>query len=181
MTAEWPGLEWLSSSREGRVQLHRGKPVLELPASSPQIFLLYPLTSCQDLASLRDAYTSHSPPSEVCHPGGNICDCFTGCDGLTVKEACSRVGLLSIKGQHMASHAQVHASTPRVGTVDSVNGKIDAVRVFIGVEYTPVLVSISTHISRAYFLGLVAEAGDCFFGVFSWGSLFLSTPISEST
>ena len=49
-----------------------------------------------------------------------------------MKEACSRVGLLSIKGQHMASHAQVHASTPRVGMVDSVDGKIDAVRVFIG-------------------------------------------------
>ena len=49
-----------------------------------------------------------------------------------MKEACSRVGLLSIKGQHMASHTQIHASTPRVGVVDSVDGKINAVRVFIG-------------------------------------------------
>ena len=31
----------------------------------------------------------------------------------------------------MASHAQVHASTPRVGMVDSVDGKIDTVRVFV--------------------------------------------------
>ena len=81
----------------------------------------------------------------------------------------------------MASHAQVHASTPRIGAVDSVDGKIDAVRVFIGVEYTPTLVSISTYISRAYFLGRAAKAGDCFLGVFSWGSLFLSAPISEPT
>ena len=175
------GLKWSSSSRERRVQLHRGKLVLELPASSPQIFLLYPLTSHQDLASLGDTYTSHSPPSKVSHPGGNICDCFTGCDGLTVKEACSRVGLLSIKGQHMASHAQVHASTPRVGVVDSVDGKIDTVKVFVGVVYMPTLVLISTHISRAYFLGRAAKAGDCFFGVFSGHSLFLSAPISEPT
>ena len=81
----------------------------------------------------------------------------------------------------MASHAQVHASTPRVGVVDSVNGKIDTVRVFIGVVYTPALVLTSTHNSRAYFLGLVAKAGDCLFGVFSWDSLFLSAPISELT
>ena len=66
-----------------------------------------------------DAYTLHSPPSGVSHPGGNVCNCFTGCDGLTVKKACSRVGLLSIKGQHVASHTQVHASTPRVGMVHS--------------------------------------------------------------
>ena len=32
----------------------------------------------------------------------------------------------------MASHIQVHASIPRVGAVDGVNGKIDTVRVFIG-------------------------------------------------
>ena len=141
--------------------------------SSPQIFLLQPLTSHQDLASLGDAYASHSPPSKVSHPVGNIRDCFTGCDGLTVKEACSR--LLSIKGQHMASYTQVHACTPGVGTVDGVNGKIDTV------VYTPALVSFSTHISRANFLGRAAKAGDCFFGVFSWGSLFLSAPISEPT
>ena len=60
-----PGLEWSSSSREGRVELHRGKPVLEFPMSSPQIFLLYSLTSGQDLASLGDAYAPHSPPSKV--------------------------------------------------------------------------------------------------------------------
>ena len=75
----------------------------------------------------------------------------------------------------MASYAQVHASTPRVGMVDSVDGKIGAVRVFIGVEYMPALVLISTHISRAYFLGLVAKAGDCFFGVL----LRLFIPVSS--
>ena len=32
----------------------------------------------------------------------------------------------------MASHFQVHASTPRVGTVDSVDGKINTVRVLVG-------------------------------------------------
>ena len=94
-----------------------------------------------------------------------------------MKEACSRVGLLSIKGQHMASHVQVHASTPRVGMVDSVDGKINTVSVFAGVVYTSA--PVSTHNSRAYFLGLVAEAGDCLLGVFSWDSLFLSAPISE--
>ena len=50
------GLEWSSSSREGRVELHSGKPVLEFPASPPQISLLYSLTSHQGLTSLRDAY-----------------------------------------------------------------------------------------------------------------------------
>ena len=65
--------------------------------SSPQIFLLYSLTSRQDLASLGDAYAPHFPPSKVSHPGGNVHDCFTGCDGLAEKKACSRVGLLSIK------------------------------------------------------------------------------------
>ena len=99
------GLEWSSSSREGRIKLHRGKPVLEFPASSPQIFLLYSLTSGQDLASLRDAYAPHSPPSKVSHPGGNVHDCFTSCDGLAEQKACSGVCLLSIKGQHVASHA----------------------------------------------------------------------------
>ena len=49
-----------------------------------------------------------------------------------MKEACSRVGLLSIKGQHMATHIQVHASTPRIGVIDSVDGKINTVRIFIG-------------------------------------------------
>ena len=101
-----PRLEWLSSSREGRVQLHRGKPVLEFLVSSPQIFLLYPLTSHQDLTSLGDAYAPHSPPSKVSHPGGNVHNCFTGCDGLAEEKACSRVGLLSIK-------ANMWPATPR--------------------------------------------------------------------
>ena len=98
-------LEWSSSSREGWVQLHRGKPVLEFPESSPQIFLLYSLTSHQDLTSLGDDYAPHSSPSKVSHPGGNVHDCFTSCDGLAKKKTCSRVCLLSIKGQHVASHA----------------------------------------------------------------------------
>ena len=42
--------------------------------SLPQTFLLYPLTSRQDLTRLRDAYAFHSPPSEVSHPGGDISD-----------------------------------------------------------------------------------------------------------
>ena len=32
----------------------------------------------------------------------------------------------------MASHIQVHASTTRVGTIDSVNHEINAVRVILG-------------------------------------------------
>ena len=63
--------------------------------------------------------------------GRNISDCFTGYDTLIVEEACPRVDLLSIKGQHMASHIQVHASTTGVGAIDSVNGKISTVGVFI--------------------------------------------------
>ena len=109
----WRGglwLEWSSSGREVRVQLHRGEPVLEIPASSPPVFLLQPLASCQDLTSLIDTYTSHSPLSEVPHPGRNISDSFTGYDILIREEACPRVGFLSIEGQHVASHVQVHAS-----------------------------------------------------------------------
>ena len=60
---------------------------------------------------------------EVSHPGRNISDCFTGYNTLIVEEACPRVDLLSIKGQQMASHIQVHASTTGVGVIDSVNGK----------------------------------------------------------
>ena len=41
---------------------------------------------------------------KVSHPGGNVRDCFTGGDGLAEKKACSRVGLLSIIGQHVTSH-----------------------------------------------------------------------------
>ena len=67
----------------------------------------------------------------------------------------------------MASHVQVHASTTWIGTIDSVNCKINAVGVILGVEYMPGLVLISTHISRAYFLGQVAKVGDSFLGVFS--------------
>ena len=127
--------------------------MLEIPASSPQAFPLWPLPSCHDLTSLGDAYTSHSPPSEVSHPGGNVGYSLTGYDTLIVEEACPRVSLLSIEGQHMAGHIQVHASTTWIGVVESVNCKINAVRVFLGVEYMPTLVSISTYISRAYFLG----------------------------
>ena len=72
---------------------------------SPQTFLLYPLTSRQDLTHLRDAYTFHSPPSEVSHPGGDISNGLTGGDGLTNQKACPRVSLFPIKGQHVACHA----------------------------------------------------------------------------
>ena len=65
----------------------------------------------------------------------------------------------------MASHVQAHASTTRVGAIDSIDHEINAVRVILGVEYTPGLISISTHISRAYFLGRVAKVGDSFLGV----------------
>ena len=100
-----PRLEWSSSSREGRVQLHGRKPLLELHMSPPQIFLLYALTSRQDLAGLRDAYAFHSPPSKVSHPGGDVSDCLTGGYGLANQKICPRVSLFPIKGQHVAHHA----------------------------------------------------------------------------
>ena len=81
----------------------------------------------------------------------------------------------------MASHFQVHAGTTGIGVIDSINCKINTVRVVLGVQYMPGLISISTHISRAYFLGRVAKVGDVFLGVFSGGSLVLSVPISEPT
>ena len=40
---QWQGSLWLERSscrREGRVQPHRGEPVLEIPVSSPPVFLL---------------------------------------------------------------------------------------------------------------------------------------------
>ena len=67
----------------------------------------------------------------------------------------------------MASYVQVHASTTGIGMIDSINFKINAVGVALEVEYMPGLVSISTHISRAYFLGRVAKVGDSFLGIFS--------------
>ena len=162
-----PWLKQSSGSRERRAQSHGGEHVLEILTSSPPAFLLQPLASCQDLTSLGDTYTSHPLPSEVPHPGRNVSDSFTGYDTLIVEKAFPRVSLLSIKGQHMAGHIQVHAGTTWIGMINSVNCKINAVRVFLRVEYMPGLVSISTHISRAYFLGRVAKVGDCFLGVFS--------------
>ena len=50
-----PGLKRLSSGREGRVHLQGGKPLLELQTSLPQTFLLYPLTSRQDLSRFSGA------------------------------------------------------------------------------------------------------------------------------
>ena len=67
-----PGLKRLSSGREGRVHLQGGKPLLKLPTSSPQTFLFYPVTSCQDLTHLEGAYAFYSPCSKVSHPGGDI-------------------------------------------------------------------------------------------------------------
>ena len=100
-----PRLEWLSSSGEGRVHLHGGKPLLELPTSSPQTFLLYPLTSCQDLTRLGGAYAFHSPRSKVSHPGGDISYCLTGSYGLVMQKTGPRVCLFPIKGQHVTCHA----------------------------------------------------------------------------
>ena len=100
-----PRLEWLSSSGEGRVHLHGRKPLLELPTSLPQTFLLYPLTSRQDLTCLRDAYAFHSPPSIVSHLGGDISYHLTGIYGLADQKTCPRVSLFPIKGQHVAHHA----------------------------------------------------------------------------
>ena len=68
-----------------------------------------------------------------------------------MEEACPSAGLLSIESQHMASHIQVHTSTTGIGTIDRINYKINTVGV--GVVYMPGLVLISTHISKAYFLG----------------------------
>ena len=84
-----PGLKRLSSNRKGRVKLHRGKPVLEFPVSSPQILLIYSLTCCQDLTSFRDAHAVHPPLSKVSHPGGNVCYCSASCDSLAEQETYS--------------------------------------------------------------------------------------------
>ena len=51
---------------------------------------------------------------------------------MIVEEACPRVGLLFIEGQHMASHVQVHASTTGIGAIDSINYKINTVGVILG-------------------------------------------------
>ena len=73
--------------------------------SLPQTFLLYPLTSHQDLTHLRDAYAFHSPCSKVSHPGGDNSYCLTGGYGLVNQQAGPRVSLFPIKGQHVARHA----------------------------------------------------------------------------
>ena len=99
-----PGLEWLSSSGEGRVHLHGGKLLLELPTSLPQTFLLYPLTSHQDLTHLGDAYAFHSPRSKVSHPGGDISYRLTGGYGLVDQKTSPRVCLSPKNGQHVAHH-----------------------------------------------------------------------------
>ena len=100
--------------------------------SSPPVLLLQPLTSCQNFSSLRDANASHPPSRKVSHPSGNIDDCFTGNDSLIMEEAGPRISLLTVEGQHMTSHAQVHASTTWIGAVKSVNCKINTVRLFLG-------------------------------------------------
>ena len=82
-----PGLEWLGRGGEGRAYLQGRKPLLELPTSSPQTFLLNPLTSHQDLTHLRDAYVFHSPHSIVSHPSGDISYHLTGSYGLVEQEA----------------------------------------------------------------------------------------------
>ena len=54
-----------------------------------------------------------------------------GISAIALLAMTPRVGLLSIEGQHMASHVQVHAGTTRVGAIDSVNCKINAVGVIL--------------------------------------------------
>ena len=100
-----PGLEWLSGSGEDRIHLHGGKLLLELPMSSPQTFLLYLLTSCQNLTRLGDAYAFHSSHSKVSHPGGDISYRLTGGYGLVDQKTGPRVCLFPIKGQHVTRHA----------------------------------------------------------------------------
>ena len=99
-----PRLKRLSSGREGRVHLQGGKPLLKLPMSSPQTFLFYPLSSCQDLTHLRGAYAFYSPHSKVSHPGGDISYHLTGGYGLVEQKTSPRVCLFPIKGQHVTSH-----------------------------------------------------------------------------
>ena len=82
-------------------------------------------------------------------------------------EAGPRISLLTIEGQHMTSHAQVHAGATWISMIKSINCKINTVRILLGAVYMPAQVSTSTHISRAYFLGQVARVGDCLLGVFS--------------
>ena len=77
-----PGLEWLSRGGEGRAYLQGGKPLLELITSTPQIFLLYPLTPYQDLSRFRGANALHPPRSKVSHPSGDISYRLTGGYGL---------------------------------------------------------------------------------------------------
>ena len=98
--------------------------------SSPQAFLLYPLTSHQDLTHLGDAYAFYSPCSKVSHPSGDIGYRLTGGYGLVEQKTSPRICLFPIKGQHVTRHAQVHTSTPRVGAIDTVDGKIDTVQIF---------------------------------------------------
>ena len=99
-----PGLEWLSCGREGRAYLQGGEPLLELITSTPQIFLLYPLTPSKDLPRLRGANTLHSPYSKVSHPSGDTSYHLTGGSGLVKQKTGPRVCLFPIKGQHMTSH-----------------------------------------------------------------------------
>ena len=92
-------------------------------------------------------------PSEVPHPGRNVSDSITGYGTLIMEEACPRVSHLSVKGQHMATHIQVHAGTTGVGTIYSVDSKINTVRVFLGCGVHTRASLNFTHISRVYFLG----------------------------
>ena len=107
LSGQWwsdPGLERLSSGREGRVHLQGRKPLLKFPTSSPQTFLFYPLTSRQDLTCLRGAYAFYSPCSKVSHPGGVIGYHLAGGYGLVQQKASPRVHLFPIKGLHVTSH-----------------------------------------------------------------------------
>ena len=99
-----PVLEWLGHGGEGRAYLQGGKPLLELPTSTPQTFLLYPLTPRQELTHFRGANALHSPRSKVSHPSGDISYHLTGGYGLVEQEAGPGVCLFPIEGQHVTSH-----------------------------------------------------------------------------
>ena len=99
-----PWLEWLSRGGEGRAYLQGGKLLLVLITSTPQIFLLYPLTPSKDLPHLRGANALHSPCSKVSHPSGDTSYRLTGSNGLVKQKTGPKVRLSPIKGQHMTSH-----------------------------------------------------------------------------
>ena len=112
-----PGLERLSSGGEGRIHLQGGKLLLELPTSSPQTFLFYPLTSNQDLTRFRDANAFHPPRSKVSHPSGDIRYRLTGSYGLVKQKTGPRVRFFF--------HKRPTCDQPHLGTYQYTQGRLD--------------------------------------------------------